>query len=186
MVERSAAQSAVLTHDPCPSAQFTILNKYIIVSPVRFDPSGGLVAGAWTQPVDEKGCGAAHLLNVLVLVKSDRSVASGALLPGTTHADPILQHDSMMGVYQATALAGRAAGESKDCKTVVVANTDFIAYETGVLPGAKGPPWLEKWTVITCTKQMIVPMRFIPDATGTSFSAGPSTAVKVTPLGGGH
>jgi hypothetical protein len=184
VVLRAAAQSAVVVHNPCASARFKLLDRFIVVRPIRFDASGGVVAGAWAQAVDEEGCGAARQLNVIIVVKEDKSLAGGALLPGTTRADPFLQRDSVIGAFQASVAASRAAGEAKDCKTAFIADTKFIDQETAVEPGGKSPPWREMWTFITCTKRMEVPMRFMPNAKGTAYAAGPSAAVNVFALEG--
>jgi hypothetical protein len=69
-----------------------------------------------------------------------------------------------------------------NCGTAYVADTAFIKQDNSALPRAKEPPWRESWTIITCTRKIEVPIQFIPDATGTTISVGPNTAIKETPL----
>jgi len=182
MVLRSAGQSEVLVHSPCSSAQLKRANKITIFKAMEFDSSGLAVAGAWIEAVNEQGCGATRVLNVLAWIRDKKSLTSGALLPGTTRTEPVLQRDGAVSAFQAAYLAALAAGEAKDCKTSFVADTEFIDQERVTAAGAKNSPWREMWTVITCTKRMQVPMRFTPDATGTAIYAGPSTGIKVFPL----
>ena len=106
------------------------------------------------------------------------------LLPGGTHADFVLQKDAVKFAVQA--LATVPGGREANCQIGYVADTEFVERENVTLPGAKGPSWRELWTLASCTQEMLVPIHFIPDSTGTSISAGPNTAIKVVPLPGGH
>jgi hypothetical protein len=63
-----------------------------------------------------------------------------------------------------------------------IEDTEFVSQESTAVQGGKGLPWRELWTLVTCVQKMQVPMLFVPDATGTSISAGPNKAVKVIPL----
>lgn len=178
-IQRSALQSAVMVNHPCVDAKYTIENRIGILKPLEFDSTGLLISGAWKQPVSEEGCGTRRLLNVIVLMNADKKIAGGPLLPGSSHADPLLQRDSILS---ALSIAGIAAAEPADrCKIQYVADTEYVGEEGVALPGSKGRPWREFWTVVTCTKKSRVPMLFTPDATGTSFTGGPQTAVTVTP-----
>jgi hypothetical protein len=179
-VLKSASQSAVMLNNPCADAKYVAQSWIGIFKPLEFDSTGLLTSGAWKQSVDEEGCGTRRTLNVAVVMKADNHLASGALLPGSSHADPTLQHDSVLIAFN---LAGIAAGEPIDrCKLQYVADTEYVGEEGAALAGAKGRPWREYWTVVTCKKKSRVPMLFIPDATGTSFSGGPQTAVTVTQI----
>lgn len=161
----AAKKSTVLLEDPCPSAQFSAVNRVAILKPPAFDRAGAMVGGAWKESVEERGCGTNHLLNVLAVVRQPSSLVSMPLLPGTTHADPLLQKD---GVHYAVVAIG---GPEKNCSIGYVADTQFIQAEAAPMNGGKSPPWTESWMLVSCTKEYRVSLRFIPDATGTTITA---------------
>jgi hypothetical protein len=106
------------------------------------------------------------------------------MLPGTTHAGPVLQRDAVG--YAVQVVAAVPGGNDPNCKIGYVEDTEFVSQEDTAIQGGKEPPWRELWTLVSCVQKMQVPMAFIPDATGTSISAGPNKAVKVIPLGPGE
>jgi hypothetical protein len=175
-VMATAQHSTVVLKNPCAAAHFTITSKISVEKPATFDSSGGIVAGAWRQIVTEEGCGTTRILNVFLFVQSPRQVGAVPMLPGTTHADLQLQRDAGRYVQIGAHLP------EANCGTTYVADTAFIKQAAVALPGAKALPWEESWTIITCTRRLEVPIHFIPDATGTTISVGPSTAIKETPL----
>jgi hypothetical protein len=179
----TAGRSTVFLQDPCPDAKFAIEKRYVIYKPLSFSADGKVVAGAWKQIVEEQGCGTSRLLNVMLASQNDGKLAAVALLPGTTHADPILQKDA--GRYVQIALSTTPGGRETNCAMLYVADTQFLEEEGEALPGAKGRPWKELWTLQSCTQKMLVPMRFIPDSGRTSISAGPAGpggAIQIIPL----
>ena len=177
-VVAAAQRSTVVLKNPCASAQYTLEPQVSIEMQASFDPSGRILAGAWKQTVSEKGCGASRVLNVFLYAEGPGSVATIPMLPGTTRTDMRLQHDA------ARYVAIAAHVPEANCGTAYVADTAFLTRESAPQPGAKDPAWQESWTIITCTHKIEVPIRFIPDATGTTVSTGPNTAIKVTPLSG--
>jgi hypothetical protein len=176
----AAKNSTVVLQNPCPTAQYSIENRFIPYQPVSLDSTGKIISGAWKQVVDQHGCDISRQLNVLVWAQEPKGLSVMPLLPGTTHADFALQKDAVRFAVQA--LAAVPGGREANCQIGYVADTEFVAPEDTTLPGAKGPSWRELWTLASCTQKMLVPMHFIPDATGTSISAGPNTAIKVVPL----
>jgi hypothetical protein len=176
----AAGRSTVVLQNPCPNTQSSIANRYIPYKPVSFDSTGTIVAGAWKQMVQAEGCGRTRLLNVLVFVENPNQISMMPLLPGNTHADVVLQKDAVK--YAVAAVATAPGGREANCQVGYVANTEYLEQEKETLPGGKEPSWRELWTLASCTQKMLVPMRFIPDATGTTITAGPGTEVKVMPL----
>ncbi len=160
-----AKQSGVVVSNPCPPANFTILNQFVLVRPMAFDNSGRPTGGAWKQSVAEKGCGRDRLLNVFFwLDPNANTVRAMPLFPGTTRADPALQKDAMPH-------AGRAAQwPENNCKTGYMENTEFLRETGEALEGARGKPWDELWTLTSCTRKAKVTLHFIPDKTGTTIS----------------
>lgn len=175
-----ARRSTVFLQNPCADAQFSVENKFVPYKPLSFDGSGTIVSGAWKQIVAARGCGASHLLNVVVIAQGAGKLAVVPLLPGETHADPVLQQDAVKIAVQA--LASVPGGREPNCTVGYVADTKFLGQGGQALPGSKGPPWKELWTLESCTQQMLVPMRFTPDSTGTSISAGPNNAIQIVLL----
>ncbi len=183
VVINAASRSTVLLQNPCPSAQLSIEKRYLPYKPATLDDTGRILSGTWKQTVIAEGCGSRRLLNVMVTVQSADTVAAMPLLPGQTHADPLLQQDAVR--YAVQSLGTVRGGREANCQVGYVADTEFVEQESTVLPGAKGSSWRELWTLASCTQKMLVPIHFIPDATGTTISAGPGTAIRIVPLTGG-
>lgn len=178
-VIRGAAAAAVMQQEPCATAGYAVEKKLVIYRQPVFDAGGKATSGAWKQIVDEEGCGARHALNVIVVAQPSGELAVLPLLPGSTHADPVLQKDAVGFVVQAAATV--PGGRAPDCQRRYIADTEFVEQETETLPGAKGPSWRERWTFVSCAQRLQIPVHFIPDATGTTISAGPNTAIQVLP-----
>lgn len=164
----AASRSTVILQNPCAEAQYRVATTPIVLKPMAFDASGGPVAGFLKYPVKEDGCGVTRILNVFVIVQGPRQVATVPYLPGSTRADPALQKDA---VQYAANWAAIAVGKNDDCKVKYIADTEFLEQEAA-LPGAKVAPWREQWTQIQCHRKVTIPLRFIPDATGTQIVAG--------------
>jgi hypothetical protein len=174
----AAARSQVMIQHPCADAHVRIEPRYVPMVQPTADESGAVIGGAWIQIISEQGCDETHTLNVLVTAQPDGKLAMMALLPGDTHAGPVLQRDAVPIAGQLLTTVERL--RDPECKQLYISDTKFLAYEGDPLPQSKGPSWKELWTLETCKHVAILPMAFIPDATGTSISAGPGTAVQVT------
>jgi len=164
----AASRSTVILQNPCAEAQYRVATMPVVLKPMAFDASGGPIAGFLKYPVKEDGCGVTRILNVFVIVQGARQVAVIPYLPGSTRADPMLQKDA---VLYAANWATTAVGKNEDCKVKYFSDTEFLEEERP-LPGAKAAPWRERWTQIQCNKKVTIPLRFIPDATGTQIVAG--------------
>ena len=163
-VLRIAKQSGVVVNNPCPSANFSILNRFAFFKPMAFDDSGRPIQGAWKQSVAEKGCGRELLLNVFFdLDSSSHAVKAMPLFPGTTRANPILQKDAMPHAAMA------AQWPEKNCQHGYMENTEFLKEIGEPLEGTTARPWDELWTLTSCTKKAKVTLHFIPDKTGTTI-----------------
>jgi hypothetical protein len=174
-VINTAKKSAVIINNPCPSAKFSLNDKLAIYKPLIFDEAGTITGGAWKYVVQEEGCGATRTLNVLSIIANPKSLSTTPLLPGTTHADPLLQKDAVRYAVIAT------GGPEKNCKTGYIEQTEFLKYEGAPLEGAKGAPWQELWTITSCTQKAQVIVHFIPDKTGTSITTN-LTETKFIPI----
>jgi hypothetical protein len=176
----AAGRSTVMIQNPCPSAHYAIDNKLFIHTAPTLDSSGRIVGGEWRHAVHEEGCGQTRVLNVLVRAQGQSTLSTMPLLPGTTHAGPVLQKDAVK--YAVQTVIGVPGGYDPNCKIGYVEDTEFVSQESTAVQGGREPPWRELWTLVSCVQKMQVPMLFVPDSTGTSISAGPNNAVKVIPL----
>jgi hypothetical protein len=142
------------------------------ISPVQsitFGPDGVPTAGSWWERFPVKGCVNDTILNLNFFVGKDGKLQMMAGLPGTTHANLLLQHDAIP--YATTGPGLRQT----DCKQFIIINTRFEGFglKNPATPdpgeGAKLRPWWETWTLAGCGHTFDVPMDFMPDATGTQI-----------------
>jgi len=128
----------------------------------KFDIAGNPLSGQWRLLTWIEGCGEERIVDLQYC-----KLAATLLLPGTTIASLTLQRDAIF-----YAKLGMAAIAPKDCKENPVINTSFKGSESEALPQATGAvrrPWMEEWTVRLCGVTGVVPMHFVPDATGTTI-----------------
>jgi hypothetical protein len=152
----------------CAEPQIKQMNVLIIEAPV-FDSDGNPTRGAWKMVGQLEGCGQTKVMNLRYGFGKDGKLTLGMMLPGTTHADPLLQRDALL--HARMAMVSLAP---KDCKESAVIDTRFLKYGEAIpnaRPGFETRSWLEEWTVKACGVVGTVGIRFIPDATGTTISA---------------
>lgn len=180
----TAATTPVMRYNPCANARFTLDKTAIPYKPLSVDDSGRIISGAWKVVVAEEGCGSQRQLNVLVSADRLGRLSMTPLLPGNTYADAAQQSAAIR--YASLAVGAVPGAREPSCNISYVADTQFVAEDTGgPQPGARSSPWRERWTLATCTLQLIVPMRFIPDSTGITIAPGSSKDIKVLPLAKG-
>jgi hypothetical protein len=179
-VIQAATRAPVVQQNPCPTAHYSVASGIVIDREPSFDAAGKAVAGSWRQSVEEEGCGTRRTLNVIVIAQSSGGYAALPLLPGTTRADPALQRDAFRSVVKAA--ANTPGAPTAGCPRPYVADTEFVERETRTPVAGREPAWRERWTYVVCTKRLEIPVRFVPGAAGTTVSAGPSTAIKITSL----
>jgi hypothetical protein len=180
-VERPEQKQAVLeimgrqwqtVVENCSSPKVQTMGILINVPP-KFDSNGVPISGEWLMVGQIQGCGATRVFTVAYGFAPDGQMKRVGLLPGTTHAGPLLQRDSLK-----FAMAGMASLTPKDCTDFKFIDTKFIDYETA---GAGRRPWTEEWTVRACGVTGIVTMRFLPDATGTNIVSETSKTRRINP-----
>jgi len=150
----------------CKTASYQEAPEVAVYVPVKFDGSGAPVSGEWREGVVATGCGQRMQLNVLTEVTAPAALASGALLPGATIADPAMQN--LAQGYAVRAAGGLPAG----CKTGFVANTAFLGFLGGQKGGAAGEvtaPWREAWVLDFCGGVKVVRLQFTPGVQGISL-----------------
>ncbi len=155
----------------CPTASIQAGEEVTILQPVQFDSGGKPTAGAWRERLTVLGCGRTRVLNVLTVVRPLGQLATGPLLAGTTHADPVLQRDTVRIAFAA------AAATFAGCPDPAIIDTRYVGLEAPPDPtlsaARQTPPWREDWTLRGCNKEVVLPLHFLPDATGTSVRASP-------------
>jgi hypothetical protein len=177
----AAAKSTVIVQNPCSTAQYSVATRPMVLKPMVFDTAGHPTAGMLHFPVKEEGCGVTRILNTLIGVQGPGTAVTSALAPGSTHADPVLQKDASVRAFAAALVASLPDAA---CNVKYLADTEFIEREKAVEGSSTPTPWRENWTVVLCNKQVVVPVNFTPDPTGTLIVAGgPET--KVSAINGG-
>jgi hypothetical protein len=118
------------------------------------------------------GCSQSGIFNVMTFVGKTGQIRTIGLLPGTTRANPILQRDAAQAALVGAFL--RAPAGCKPSQSQRIIDTAFIEFSgapAADVPSGRDPrPWKENWTVLVCNAQIIVPLHFTPDATGTTFT----------------
>lgn len=170
----AAQRTNTLLPGSCAAAAFRWTGLVSVQRPPRFDAGGQPIDGMWSEPVIATGCGVTRRLNVLTLAAPDKPPRQVGLLPGTTHADPLLQRDGLHYAFLGATLL------AKDCKRIIVTDTRFDDYEAppaaDAQPGRQPRPWRETWTLWACGTAIDMPIHFVPDATGTGIHVAPSEA----------
>jgi hypothetical protein len=153
----------------CKTATYAQMPEIGVYVPVRFDKDGAPVAGEWREGLLASGCGAKMRLNVLTEVTAPSTLASGALLPGATIADPILQNAAQIDAVRA------AGGLPRTCRDAFVLDTRFDGFQGAQLKalpdGEITAAWTETWSLDLCGTEKVVTMHFLPSAQGVSVAA---------------
>jgi hypothetical protein len=165
-VLHAAQATPVWQHRACKAARYTQAPEIGVYAPLRFDASGAPVSGEWREGIVVSGCGPALRLNVLTKVTAPSTLASGALSPGETIADPVLQNVAQFSAVKA------AGGLPKTCRAAYVANTAFAGFAKAAgAAGQDSTPWREIWTLNICQAVKRVTLNFIPSPQGVSIAA---------------
>ncbi|MEO8870885.1 MAG: hypothetical protein ABI357_08640 [Granulicella sp.] len=156
-------ESSLSTHCPKVDVNMNTSNAKVL-GPFETDANGQIVNGHWKETTEGIACGVKRLYNASITIKDGKSQVE-ALFPGHSYAGPQLQRDA---VQYAAIGAGAVAGCVADILDTTLPN--------GAPSGPK-LPWVEKWTVRVCGKRMLVTIRFVPDATGTTIEVAPKETV---------
>ena len=141
-----------------------------IVQPVTTDDSGALTGGAWIEHVKVDGCTTSGVFNVYTQIRPGETPLVGGLLPGTTRAALRLQRDALPTVRQIAAT--KLPSGCGDIHAVDTKFKDFGQVVNSDVPAGRDPrSWREDWSFIGCGQPTSVVVHFIPDHTGTSFTA---------------
>ena len=143
-----------------------------ILQPVVFSADGRkLISGIWKESPKATACGVERTHNILTTVRAnDGALMRSNQLPGTSHADIVLQTDAARMLYDTIS---KIAEAGCDPKQYFISDTTFRALDPSPIPNALAGPtaraWTEEWSAMACTKPVRATMTFSPDATGTAI-----------------
>ncbi len=162
-VDMMSLQWKVLVPD-CADSHLDGTNV-MVNTPPEFNAAGLPISGRWRVMGQFSGCNKNRLFNIQFYITPKGDIQRTALLPGTTIASAVLQHDSLMyvvdGMYELQ--------PKHDCKEIQFTDTKFVAFEKEKPPTATGPVWKEKWTIRMCEVTGVVTLHFVTDAHGTNI-----------------
>lgn len=139
----------------------------LILWPVEMNNKGVPTSGSWKETVPGTACSDKRMYNVQVdfTKKGPQFIPT---YPGTAQGNPELQHDTLKNIDVDLMIM---PGGKKSCHAEVL-NTQLVGPKSTVLENGLLSPWNESWDVRACGKVFTVPVKFIPDAKGTSISVG--------------
>lgn len=154
----------------CKDIKLKSDSKFKLLSPFEFSGDAKKpTKGAWIETLTVDSCGVERRHNIQSIV-ADGKVQMIGKLNGTTISNLLLQRDA---VKIAETAARQKVGGPCDKSTVL--DTEFKSLEGEPIANAKDGPksrvWKETWTVWTCGKEVLLPLTFTPDATGTAIAA---------------
>jgi len=153
----------------CSEISFDSKFDVVVLQPAQFSADArSLTAGAWIESFTVTACGVTRRHNIFNVVKGSPVLRLPKLV-GTSRADHQLQTDAAPHLF-----AGAARFVPQGCKSFYASDTQFLGEEGAVISNAKPGPacaWREEWTLWACGKEIVVPIKFIPDATGTGIIA---------------
>ena len=168
--------SSAMAHSPqavfnkCASLK-TLPVAVFFLAPFVIGDDKKLKSGMWKESYAFSGCGNDSALNFIFKVNDQQKFTLITPLPGESRASYILQGDALTNVIVATRVHTKTT-----CADADVINTTVGGLKNNQLVGSDpqtvvaNKPWQEVWTVAACGLKMLVPIWFIPDATGTGFS----------------
>lgn len=134
-----------------------------VAAPLQLDAQGGIDSGIWTEQMRGVACGETRRFTALVIFRGGNPSVY-PVFPGDSFASPRLQRDATVSVASALTVSGaKCVPEVLDTRL-----------PQGVPTGSR-VPWNETWIVRSCDETYRVPVRFIPDATGTGFDIDPKS-----------
>lgn len=171
---RSALASAIqqqtrAMYPDCKDVKIAPGSQFSFVKPIEFGDAPDMPkAGNWIESVKVTTCGSERRHNIQTVIV-DGKYKMLAKLNGTSIANVILQRDASALL---PAAVKSVAGDG--CDKAAVIDTQFKEFEGEPIANAKDGPksrvWLEDWTVKACDKELLLPIVFTPDQSGTSIA----------------
>ena len=164
------AQTPRIIFNSCGSLKTSPVAVFFL-APFLIGDDKKLKAGMWKESYSFSGCGNDSALNYIFKVNEQQKFILITPLPGESRASYILQGDTLTNVIVATRVHTKTTCADADVINTTVGglkNNQLVRSDPGSVVANK--PWEEVWTVAACGLKMLVPIWFIPDATGTGFS----------------
>lgn len=152
----------------CAAASFKPTGELTVYQQPSFGAGQTPVAGMWAEKVAVTGCGPARTLNILTIGKPSGDPERVAMMPGTSHADPVTQRSALQ---YAQAIAARASPAG--CTHQSFIGAEFAGYvglpNADVRDGRDGRAWQEDWLLYACGTVYGIKMQFTPNGDGTQL-----------------
>jgi len=94
-------------------------------------------------------------------------------LPGKSLANVKLQGDTLMAVYSVASMKNNGCKEMNVVNTEVLLPPQDLKMENGSYVSGY---WIERWDIGSCGKVIYIPVTFILDKTGATYSINPNSA----------
>ena len=170
LLDKAVGQIPEVVFKRCPKLKTAPIQVYFL-APFTTDSAGKPKSGKWKESYGFSGCGNTSILNFIFEVKSDQHIALTTALPGESRSAYVLQMDTLPNVQAAVRIKIKTPCDDLAVVDTVVGrvnNQKVVRFDPATVLASK--PWTEVWTVGACGRKLFVPIQFIPDATGTSFS----------------
>ncbi len=140
-----------------------------ILIPIEMNDKGVPVSGSWRETVPGTACNEQRMYNVQVDA-TKKGLHFTPTYPGTAQGNPELQRDTLRNIELDLIVMSFV---KKSCRAEVL-DTKLVGPAARFSDNGLLSPWNEAWEVRACGKLFTVPVKFVPDATGTSISVGAS------------
>lgn len=143
--------------------------KLQILMPIDSDDKSAPVSGSWKETVPGTACNEKRMYSVQIDV-TKKGLHFTPTFPGTAQGDPELQRDTLKNIEMNLWVISAV---KKSCHAEVL-DTQLVGPAATFLDNGLLSTWKESWEVRSCGKLFTVPVKYIPDAQGTSISVGTS------------
>jgi hypothetical protein len=137
-----------------------------ILALLEVDDKGTAIAGAWRETIPGTACDEKRRFTVQVYV-ARQGLRFITTFPGEADGNPELQQDTLKNIEMDFQILRFVTKRS--CHLEVI-DTHLIGERSTMQDNGLLSPWQESWDVRTCGKVYVVPIKFIPDKSGTSIS----------------
>lgn len=167
-IRRSALdyESSLSTHCKSVDLEFDSISvKLQILRLVETNEKGMPVSGSWKQTVPGTACNEKRMYNVQVDV-TKKGLHFTSTYPGSAQGDAELQRDTLKNIEMDLWVISAV---KRSCHAEVL-DTQLVGPAAKLMDNGLMSTWEESWDVRSCGKVFTAPVKYIPDAHGTSIS----------------
>ena len=139
--------------------------KLQILMLVESNDKGIPVLGSWKETIPGTACNEKRMYNVQVDI-TNNGLHFTPTYPGTAQGNPELQRDTLKNIEMDLWVISAV---KRSCRAEVL-NTQLVGPAAKVLDNGLMSTWEESWDVRSCGKNFTAPVKYIPDAHGTTIS----------------